>query len=276
MDVPQERYGSFLSSAALAWSDDHVATNKQLRGALESALRAADDSMRSVTVPQSDGDDLALVALWLRLVELTQSVTLLAERGCSLAAQVAYRAEMEVLFTLGACIHDAETLRSWAGQGYSDRIRWLNQLKNSAHLGSRPDVMETDSEFRATLEQQAESLTRGSLRVEELARIAGLHDLWVLQYWQLSGAAHSCSRDVEKNIVTDDAGRVIDFVTGPQPCDVMAAMAGILLLEGTDRLCDRLGASVSATFEQARDELTTLLDYYLESESPEPASPGSS
>lgn len=87
--------------------------------------------------------------------------------------------------------------------------------------------------FVESLDKQIEDSGAKQLKVEDLSKLAGMHEWYTTHYALLSKATHTSVRDLESYLSIDEAGEVRGLIYAPSmeeiPLLVLTATHGILL-----------------------------------------------
>jgi hypothetical protein len=200
----------------------------------------------------------------IKLLHDVQGSVLLLERGLASQARILLRAGLEALFLLkNICDHE-EFCRMFILAGEKDRLKLQRAiLANPAPVFDdvRPHITPEMIERLAT-----ELVTSGlsSQTTQELARLAGLQDLYDGMYRLFSQDVHTSVRALERYLVVDEAtGDIKSFVWGPETADLQVElMAVVELMLACLAFLDRLfSLDLSAELRGFNVELRALVEH---------------
>jgi|GEM_PF-1669056 len=189
-------------------------------------------------------------ALFLRLMELLQGMSIVVEHGMVSVSNIVFRAYIETYFYLTAIQKDHTFLAQYLGQLHIYRKKLVNRIRNSSSL----NIADLREEFDEALTRDIDATIRKQCikqwSIEEVARIADLHDIYLTAYAILSGAVHAAPWDLESYLDYDEAGKTIrGFKYGPSDGETVR----ILGLAGMC-MADALSA-ISAIHNEDRGQL---------------------
>jgi hypothetical protein len=170
----------------------------------------------SFRVNLTSARELTCASLYMRALTHCQAAVLLIERGMDASARVMIRCALEALFSLGACARDYATAVAFLDADQFERkrrMKYLQQLQEPElqEIAANPKV----AKIIADSQQQIDDLDVREIKVREMAKLAGLEDLYLTGYASLCGAVHSSARDLEQHFEFDDAGNVKSMVNEP-------------------------------------------------------------
>lgn len=178
--------------------------------------------------------------LFARALEHFQAALFLLEMGMETSAKVAVRALCEATFTACAVVKDEETFTAYINQD----LRYEQKLINKAFQGN-PVVLAgirstTTREKRETLSKKIQDEDVKDLRVEELAKRAGMHDWYLTVYAMTSEAVHTQVRDLGKYFVkgADKALKSLRYGYGDRETGRLLGVVGLLMINARGALGD--------------------------------------
>lgn len=203
------------------------------------------DSLRQVVVS----------ALLARCLEHYEAVVLLTDRGMLVPAQVALRALIEALFTLGALAKDDTTLDSYVQEDLIQRRKLTKKLREVADPRFNKHI---DPQLETELEAEIKKVGASELNTKSLAERAGLKDWYLVAYALLTGPAHTKIRDLH-DYLQFERGTIVGFSF--QRCDVDLAgtlsAAGIAFVLALDYVTAEFGRGLA-------DQRESTLQYFLD------------
>jgi len=178
--------------------------------------RIANQLQYAVKVRPESAQDLFCSALFVRILEYTQTALLLIERGLRAPARVMLRCAVEALFNLTACSADYKTAVAFMDADLLARKKageYLGQVSGEAlktHIAGK-DI----AERLKRLADEIDTLDAKALQVRQLAKLAGLEDWYLTTYAYLSSSIHSSVRDLEDYFEYDHNGAIKGMVNEP-------------------------------------------------------------
>ena len=206
----------FLSADTVAWIDKH-------RSEAHDAFRIA-DALNRVGVralyaspPRDDKQELMVALLFARVLELFQSVVVLAERGSISAARCLLRVMCEASFYIRACAKDSSFIDEYV---QDDRIRQkqlvdaLTEIPPEANAVAE-DVLDDLKRQANELRAQIKADRQSPLRAADTASRADLLEFYRLFFVPFSNSVHSAVRDLNTHVVETEAGHIASLRWGP-------------------------------------------------------------
>lgn len=226
------------------------------RHALESGIRAAHDRLfaRShqinrdchellfaADIRNRDVQAMLVATLFMRALEHYQATLVLLGMGLIAPAKVTLRATLEFVFTTRAVAVDEKALGAFINADLLQRRKLINKARQHDHTNLELREATTD-EFIERLEQEIKASGAKPLKVEDLSKLAGMHDWYTTCYSLLSSATHTNVRELDDYLSRDQAGEIRSLTYAP----AMKEIPDLLL---TAAHCILLGTvAVSQTF----------------------------
>lgn len=179
--------------------------------------------------PES-AQDLFCSALFVRILEYTQTALLLIERGLRAPARVMLRCAVEALFNLAACSANYKTAVAFMDADLLVRKKtgkYLGQVSGET-LKAQVAGKDVITQLKK-LADEIDSLDAKELKVRQLAQLADLEDWYLTTYAYLSSSVHSSVRDLEKYFEYDQDGVITGMVN--EPSDRGMALLILLTVE---------------------------------------------
>lgn len=189
---------------------------------------------------------ILVATLFMRVLEHYQATLILLGRGLVAPAKVVFRAALESVFTIRAVACDEGTLKTYVNSDLCRRLRLIRKAKQHDHtnLEELREALSNDRDgIFNNLNEQIKLSGARELKIEELSKLAGMHEWYTTVYGMLSKAAHTTVRDLEVYWSLNDAGDIQRLEYGPSmeeiPHVLLNAAHCILLA----------AAAVAGTFE---------------------------
>lgn len=178
--------------------------------------RIANQMQYAFKVTPESAQDRFCSALFLRVLEYTQTALLLIERGLQAPARVMLRCAVEALFNLTACSADYKTAISFMDADLITRKKTGKYLQQVSGEPLKTQVAGKDVTKRLKkLADEIESLDTKALTVRQLAKLADLEDWYLTTYAYLSSSVHSSVRDLEDYFEFDQDNKIKGMINKP-------------------------------------------------------------
>ncbi len=192
--------------------------------------RIANQMQYTFKVQPESAQDLFCSALFVRVLEYTQTALLLIERGLRAPARVMLRCAVEALFNLTACSADYKTAVAFMDADLLARRKtgeYLGQVSGET-LKAQVAGKDVTAQLKK-LADEIDTLDAKALRVRQLAQLADLEDWYLTTYAYLSSSVHSSVRDLEAYFEYDQDGAIKGMVN--EPSDRGLALLILLAVE---------------------------------------------
>lgn len=211
----------FLSPDIVAWVAKHRAEAPQAFR-LADALNRAAVRMLFASPPKDDKQQLMVALLFARLLELYQSVLVLAERGSISAARALLRVMCEATFYMRASQKDPAFIDAYV---QDDRFRQAQLIEALTAIPPEanavaPEILEDLKRQAAQLRAQIKADKQSWLKAADTAALADLLDFYRLFFVPYSNAVHSAARDLNSHVVENDQGSIASLRWGPDSANV--------------------------------------------------------
>lgn len=170
----------------------------------------------SADVKNRDGEAIILATLFLRALEHYQGCIILLENGVVPSARVTIRALMEATFRLCAIVKHDGLYKYFIKEDLLYRREIANKIRNNRYefLHDAQDAISVEALER--LESEISINHPKKFSIEELSRLAGMHDWYIGVYSLLSKAVHTQIRELEEYIGFDENGDIREIKYAPQ------------------------------------------------------------
>ncbi len=178
--------------------------------------RIANQMQYAFKVSPESAQDLFCSALFVRVLEYTQTALFLIERGLRAPARVMLRCAVEALFSLTACSANYDTAVSFMDADLIARKKTGEYLQQVSGEPLKAQVAGKDVTKRLKeLADEIDSLDAKALQVRQLAKLANLEDWYLTTYAHLSSSVHSSIRDLEGYFEFDLDGKIKGMINEP-------------------------------------------------------------
>jgi hypothetical protein len=176
--------------------------------------------------PQS-AREMTSAALYVRSLAHCQAAFLLLERGMAASARAMTRCALEGLFNLGACATDWKVALSFIDADQVDRRRRANYLSQVQDPAARAHLSEAElAHVLLEIQAKIDETEAHGLQTRQMAKTAGLEDLYLTAYAMLSGSIHSSAGDLDQHFRVDPADQKLELITEP----VLEGLEGPILI----------------------------------------------
>ena len=158
---------------------------------------------------------LLVMVLFTRTLSNTSAAMLLAEHGYKVQCETLLRTGLESLFSLVAIANNPKMAESFAQASERELKRRVFKSK----LWSQDLKATVESRFNTENFKKVESIAKStkakSISTEEMAKAAGLHDLYLTAYTLFSGSVHVNIKELEKQFVlNEDDSEIVGIQSG--------------------------------------------------------------
>lgn len=166
--------------------------------------------------------DLELVSatLFVRILEHHRATFVLLERGIVSSAKVALRALLEAVFTLRAVVDESDKLDAYIKSDLVDRSKMLRALETFDEVGVDLAPKKARKDLLDEISKAIQDTGARKLKVEDLARFAGLHAAYQSHYRLLSSAVHTSVGDLECYFDLRSNGEVGGLAYAPELTEI--------------------------------------------------------
>lgn len=178
--------------------------------------RIANQMQYTFKVSPESAQQLFCSALFVRVLEYTQTALLLIERGLRAPARVMLRCAVEGLFNLTACSTNYKTAILFMDADLLARKKTGEYLQQVSGQPLKAQVSGKEvTKCLKELADEIDSLDAKALRVRQLAKLADLEDWYLTTYAYLSSSVHSSVRDLEGYFEFDEDGKIKGMINEP-------------------------------------------------------------
>lgn len=178
--------------------------------------RIANKMQYAFEVRPESAQDIFCSALFVRVLEYTQTALLIIERGLRAPARVMLRCAVEALFNLTACSADYKTAVAFMDADLVARKKTGEYLGQVSGEMLKAQVAGEDVTKRLKkLADEIDSVDAKALQVRQLAKLADLEDWYLTTYAYLSSSVHSSVRDLEDYFECDQDGAIKGIFNEP-------------------------------------------------------------
>lgn len=185
---------------------------------------------------------LLIMALFARTVSNTAAAMLVAEHGYNVQGKSLLRTALESMFVLAAIAKNSTMAEAYVQSGEREIKRKVNKTRFwSDGLRSTVQSRFASEGFKAS-SKIAKSTTARSFSIEEMAKVAGLHDWYLTAYSLFSDAVHGNIHDLEQQFIRNEddgeieairSGAIVDHLEGLYLCACEILLKGLEVMDET-------------------------------------------
>ncbi|MCX5516515.1 hypothetical protein C3941_18755 [Kaistia algarum] len=220
------------------------------------------DMLFKADVRNRDDEAIILVTLFLRALEHYQGVVILLENGVVPSARVTVRALMETTFRLRAIVGVADLYKKFILEDMLYRREIANKIRNNSYDFLRDAQNAITDEAFERLKNDIKRLNPKKFHIEELSRLAGMHEWYVGVYSLLSKAVHTQIRELEEYVEIDENGQIKELRYAPQLQEIsnLVLTASELILSAAFAFEERFQTGFAPKLEDHRKNLTAAFE----------------
>jgi hypothetical protein len=209
-----------------------------------------------------EAQEILTATLYMRIKSSFQGVVILAERGMIPQAKMILRSILEAMFTLCALSKNVELCDFYIQADQKKRLKQLyklRMLKSGLPSASKETELQSlEQELKKDIEEKGIKL----LNVEQWAKEAGLHDIYLSVYTVLCDPVHTNVRDLERYLVLDENNEIKEFNWGPDTdyLEIVLSANIEFMLVALKATCDLFAIDKEKTINNLHDKLKVLIN----------------
>jgi len=255
-------HNGFLSGRINSWILTHREQFGPVFAEAEDLNRHCHEFIDGRQVDLANEKQLVTSVLFARLLELYQGALITGERGLTTPLRVLFRTFLEAFFHHTAIHIDPTYLTEYLNQFHMQRKKLVNRLRNST--SPRLDDLRQGIDEAVVLEIEQTIKAAGARRVsvEDVARRAQLHDIYVTVYEVLSRAVHTSASDLESHLrLREVTGEIEGFRYAPSSEETrrVVCLMGMALSEALEQVSKTFGEDRKATCVSHKNKFQQLL-----------------
>lgn len=156
---------------------------------------------KSYSMINNSADRLIMVSLFMRSLTLYQAIYFIAQRGMLAESRILLRSLIETVFYLAAASNESSIFQVLQIKDEKQKLKSVNRIINSKiKINNLPSPAELDK-IKQDIEQRIEVISAQNKSIEELSKIAKMHDYYLTVYSHLCNSVHTNLIDLEAHIV---------------------------------------------------------------------------
>lgn len=259
--TPYDENG-FLSGRIESWVKEHQESHRDI---LDRAHELNRDCHRFLAGRSRDlGDQKQGVScvLFARIVELYQAIIVVAKRGMTAPTRILWRSFIEASIHFFAIQKDPDYLDKYFDQFHIQRLKLVNKLLHSTsdELSTVRDAI--NDELVKEIEHLINENDAQRITIEEVARRAEVHDIYISVYDDLSRAVHTSVSDLDSHVRLNNTTEEIEgLIYGPSPKETAVAicLSGLMLVIALGDVSSLFGEDVKDLCNSHKEAFNALL-----------------
>jgi hypothetical protein len=246
----------FLQGAVANWIYENRTRFQGFVNDAEALNRICHEFMIGRSIALDNPRQLVVSVLFVRMIELYQSVLLLTFRGMRSASAVCFRALIEAYFHFEAIRNDESYLNEFLDQFHVDRVRVASGIARSESEGLAELRDHFTTERLQAAKRDKEAAGAKKLTTEAAAKRGGTEGIYRTAYALLSAEVHTSARSLESHLVWDDESESISGLRyGPDEGNYAKQVGlSIVLLSGAfEEVCRVFEEPCSSIVHEIKD-----------------------
>lgn len=240
----------FLSGRIETWIKEYQESNREILNRAQELNRDCHHFLDGRSIDLNDQKQAVSCVLFARILELYQAIIVVAQRGMIAPTQIMFRSFLEAMFHFFAIQKDPKYLDEYLDQFHIQRKKLVNKVhkSNSPQLDGLRQAI--DDQLLEEIKQSVEELGIKPISIEDVAKRAECHDIYLIVYPLLCRAVHTSASALDSHVrFNKDTQEIEGFIYGPSPIETVRVigLGGLWLAEA-------LG-EVSKLFEEDRSDL---------------------
>ena len=215
----------FLSEQIKQYIDQHRQQYLVLFKFCEEINRFTHSTMFTIDIGNKELTKMIVTCLYIKTMGIFQGIILMVERGMGNEAKALLRCLLECRFSIVAIKKNNDLVNRLIREDNEfKRLKALRNYKKNMELGTTTFPHTPSMEEIGTLiDQLKKKIKEGNFKevpIWELAKIAGLSEIYNSAYCYLSGAIHVDLSELENYLKINSNNRAEEFLWGPDDKDI--------------------------------------------------------
>lgn len=253
----------FLSGQIGAWIEAHQESHRDI---IDRAQKLNRDCHRFLDDRSPNWDDEKQVVsyvLFIRILELYQAIIVVDKHGMTTPTQIIFRSLIEAGFHFFAIQKDADYLNDYFNQFHIQRQKLVNRLRNSTSdlLSTHRDSI--DDTLLDDVKRLIEEYDAKQISMEEVARRAGQHEIYLTAYETLSREVHASISALDSHVRFNEVTKEIEgFKYGPSQKETarIICLSGLCLAEILGEVSNLFGEDLKDLTDSHQQAFRGLLE----------------
>lgn len=230
----------FLQGLVDRWVREHRTSYQAFVSDAETLNRICHRFLSGRSIALGNPHQLVVSVLFVRMLELYQSVLLLTFRGMRSASAISFRALIDAYFHFEAIRNDESYLDEFLNQFYVDRHRIASGIANS-ESESLTELRRCFTVERAkSAKRDMKTANAKNITTEMAAKRGGSEGIYRTAYALLSEEVHTSARSLESHLLWEDGSQSISgFRYGPDECNYgkQVGLSIVLMSNAFEEVC---------------------------------------
>lgn len=252
----------FLNGRIESWIEEHQESHRDILDRAQELNRDCHRFLDGRSIDWGNQKQRVSCVLFARIMELYQGIIVVANRGMTTPIRIIFRSFIEASFQFFAIQKDPDYLEKYFNQFHIQRLKLINKLRTSTsdELGTLRGAI--DDKLINEIKQLIEEADAQRITIEEVAKRAEAHDIYLTVYDVLSRAVHSSVSDLDSHVkFNKTTGEIEGFIYGPSPEETTSTicLSGLWLTEALDNVSSLFGENVKDVCDSHREAFKALL-----------------
>ena len=226
--MPSINEEGFLSQDINEYINQNHTKHKKTFDLINDLNKYTQSLMFKINAHENVFQELILTALYIRALQLFQSIVILSEKGIDSTTRVVMRSLMEVMFTLVACAKNKEIAKRYILNDKVDSLKTIRRVKQYKGNLLLPNIQRILNQEKI-LDNEIKNENIVPISIEEMSKLANLHSHYLTVYDVLSRTVHVKIKDIEQNLNLSEN----KFIWGPKDVDIeylLLTAAGFIII----------------------------------------------
>lgn len=253
----------FLSGRIESWVKEHQDSHQDILNHAQQLNRDCHRFLSGRSLDLDDEKQVVSCVLFVRMLELYQAIIVVAQRGMTAPTQIMFRSFIEADFHFFAIQRDPDYLKEYFDQFHIHRQKLVNKLRKSTStlLGSFREVI--DENLIEEIRQLIDEVGAKPITIEEVAKRAGQHEIYLTVYDTLSRAVHTSVSALNSYVrFNKDTKEIKGFIYGPSSEETASAIcvSGLWLAEALGEVSNLFGEDLKDLTDSHQQAFRGLLE----------------
>ena len=255
---------SFLGESIKAWKKKNEKKHKALFDCVKKLNIDCHKFLDNHSQKLDDHKKIVSFVLFIRILELFQGLVIVAKHGIKSSNHITFRAFIEACFQFLAIQKDKDYLDQYVDQFQLIRKKLYHKV-HSTDSGVLDKIrIELDEDTKKDIYEKIKKLGVKPISVEEVAKKAGSHDIYLVVYTILSLETHSHIQTLDRFVEIDDTTQdILGFKYGPSDIDIIKnlSLSGLWLAEILNDIAKLLNVDIDEICNLHRDAFKQFLEH---------------
>jgi len=259
--MPPITENGFLGKEIMSYISDIRSEYSDLFNLCDEINKLCHKTLFEIDAHSREAQEILIATLYMRIKSSFQGVVILTERGMIPQAKMIIRSILEAMFILCALSNKVELCDIYMQADQKKRLKQLNKLR-MLKSGLPPEAKESEiQKLEQELKKDIEEKGIKLLNVEQWAKEAGQHDIYLSAYTVLCDPVHTNVKDLERYLVLDEDNEIKEFNLGPDTDDLEIVLSANIefMLVALKATCGLFTIDKEKTISDLHDKLKVLI-----------------